>query len=75
MQKTKRLKQSIEQWTIGYGWCHNQEAKLKVVEGRLATLLEHVNLFKFTSSKVKTKFFNLLVFKCVQVGENVKVVS
>ena len=36
MQKTKRLKQSIEQWTIGYGWHQNREAKLKIVEGAIS---------------------------------------
>ena len=24
---------NIEQWTKGYGWCKNQEAKLKIVGG------------------------------------------
>ena len=24
---------NIEQWKLGYGWCQNQEAKLKIVGG------------------------------------------
>ena len=26
---------NIEQWTIGYGWCQNQEANLKIVGGSI----------------------------------------
>ena len=50
---------------------YKRKKKKKFLVLGLATLLQHVNFFKFTSSKVKTKFFNLLVFKCVQVGESV----